>query len=103
MGRVAARKAREARERWASELAGVPYHRPGPAPKEEPGRGIDYDEADTRWVCNRKKAYGSRWMAEKVAARINQTNETADARPGFRGVHVTAYLCRRCGEYHIGR
>lgn len=64
---------------------------------------MDYAEADQRWVCNRKKAYGVRWLAERVAARMNATNQSSAARPGFEGVRVVPYLCRRCGEYHIGR
>jgi len=103
MGRVAARRAKQMRDEWAESLGGT-VNRARPIPqREEPGRGVDYSEADSRWVCNRKKAYGSKWMADKVASRLNASNETDDARPGFRGVHVVSYQCRRCGEYHIGR
>lgn len=53
---------------------------------------VDNADADTRWVCARKKAYRTERTAERVAARIRRTT----------GEHVVAYGCTRCGEWHVG-
>lgn len=104
MGRISARIARVAREEWARSLAGVTRATQSrPRAGEEMGRGLDYDGADSRWACNRKKAYSTKHLADKVAARINESNLNGTGNPGFEGVMVVPYFCRRCGEYHIGR
>lgn len=53
----------------------------------------DYANADTAWVCARKKAYPDEKLTKKVARRMNEEKQAG----------VVAYACTRCGRYHIGR
>ncbi len=53
----------------------------------------DYDNADIRQSCTRKKSYPDEKFAKRVA---RQMREERDA-------DVVAYGCRHCGRYHIGR
>lgn len=53
----------------------------------------DYANADTAWVCARKKAYPDEKLARRVAARMREE----------KGADVVAYMCTRCGRFHIGR
>ncbi len=54
----------------------------------------DSPNADTRWACNRKKAYPTEEVAGKVAKKINGRDPTAD---------VVPYGCGHCGRWHVGR
>lgn len=53
----------------------------------------DDPDADARWTCNRKKAYGDQKTAARVAARINREQ----------GTNLVDYGCGHCGQWHIGR
>ncbi len=104
MGRRSARAAREAREAWARGFAGSPpVARAAPTPTDRDGRGVDYSDAPDQWVCNRKKAYPDQLMARRAATLLNDQNQTRKARPGYFGVVVNEYQCRRCGRWHLGR
>lgn len=63
----------------------------------------DYNDADTRWVCARKKSYGDEKIAKAVARRLNEENAGSGGRAGFEGVVVHPYACTRCGRWHFGR
>ena len=54
----------------------------------------DYDWADPRRSCTRKKAYSTFDFARKVARKVNSEEEYEAVR---------AYECRHCGQFHIGR
>ena len=52
-------------------------------------------EADRRWSCNRKKAYPTAELANRVAADVRAR--------GGQNARVVSYACTHCGRYHIGR
>jgi hypothetical protein len=54
---------------------------------------LDYDNADPRQSCYRKKAYPTEQIGQKV---VNQMKYE-------RGADVVTYGCRHCGRWHIGR
>lgn len=54
----------------------------------------DYDWADPRRSCYRKKRYRSMQTAKAVARNVNILEEAPVVRP---------YACRHCGGFHIGR
>lgn len=61
-------------------------------------------DAAQAWTCNRKKAYSTEKMAEKVAKRMTRENrDPATARPGYANVEVVSYGCGLCGRWHVGR
>ena len=53
----------------------------------------DYERADVRQSCTRKKAYPDEKFAKRVARQMRDE----------RGANVRAYGCRHCGAFHIGR
>lgn len=55
---------------------------------------FDTRDAADQWACNRKKAYPSAEIADKVARNVNLRDETAD---------LVSYACTRCGRWHVGR
>jgi hypothetical protein len=100
------RRARELRQRWVEGLTGGPAAPDGPRQRHldyDARRGVDYEDAPTQWVCNRKKAYPSEDLATRVSKKLNEENATGRGRDGFRGVVVVPYSCTRCGFWHLGR
>lgn len=63
----------------------------------------DVADADTAWVCARKKGYSDEKIVKAVVRRMNEDNSSGRARPGLENVVVRAYACTRCGMFHIGR
>ncbi len=101
MNRVARRITRRLREQWATELSTVGFADQAPLRGAPTNRGSDYSDADSRWVCDRKKSYPTEEFAAHVAGQMNEKNSR---RPGdYNGVVVRPYACGRCGFYHVGR